>query len=134
MDLNATATPNPIPNTFPLPPPGLNYIAAIQPSIVFLMIGTAWSGILLPLLVAVFFFSTKDSRRKPIFIMNVVSIALGLIMGIYNGILEVSRLKNSRLWQSKIGHLRSTQYYRPCNHFRLPISWLLLFSPASLHG
>ena len=76
----------------PPPPPGLNYIAAIQPSIVFLMIGTIWTGILLPLMVALFFFSSKDTRRKPIFILNVLSLLLGLIVGILNACTEVSYL------------------------------------------
>lgn len=87
MDANSTASSTP--NVFPPPPLGLNYIAAIQPSLIFLMIGTAWGGILLPLLVALFFFSTKDSRRRPIFILNVLSIALGLFMTFFNAALEV---------------------------------------------
>ena len=81
-------------NVFPPPPPGLNYIAAIQPSITFLMIGTVFSGILLPLLVALFHFSTKHTRRQPIFILNVISITLGLTLGIYNAYIEVKNLAN----------------------------------------
>lgn len=88
-----TATPSNA-NLFPPPPPGLNYIAALQPSITFLMIGTTFSGILLPLLVALFQFSTKSTRRKPIFILNVISITLGLILGIYNAYIEVSNSTN----------------------------------------
>jgi hypothetical protein len=76
----------------PLPPPGMNYIAAIQPSIVFLMIGTIWTGILLPLMVALFFFSSKDTRRKPTFILNVLSLFLGFFLGIFNACTEVSHL------------------------------------------
>ena len=76
----------------PPPPPGMNYIAAIQPSIVFLMIGTIWTGILLPLIVALFFFSSKDTRRRPIFILNVLSLLLGFVLGIFNACSEVSHL------------------------------------------
>jgi hypothetical protein len=76
----------------PPPPPGMNYIAAIQPSIVFLMIGTIWTGILLPLMVALFFFSSKDTRRQPIFILNVLSLSLGFLLGIFNACTEVSHL------------------------------------------
>jgi len=79
-------------NVFPPPPPGLNYIAAIQPSVTFLMIGTVFSGILLPLLVALFHFSTKHTRRQPIFILNVICITLGLTLGIYNAYIEVTAL------------------------------------------
>ena len=74
------------------PPPGMNYIAAIQPSIVFLMIGTIWTGILLPLMVALFFFSSKDTRRKPIFILNVFSLSLGFLLSIFNAYAQVSHL------------------------------------------
>ena len=76
----------------PPPPPGMNYIAAIQPSIVFLMIGTIWTGVLLPLMVALFFFSSKDTRRKPIFILNVLSLSLGFLLGIFNAYAQVSHL------------------------------------------
>ncbi|KAH9478635.1 hypothetical protein JR316_0009092 [Psilocybe cubensis] len=84
MDANSTV--DSAPNVFPPPPVGLNYIAAIQPSLTFLMIGTVWGGILLPLLVALFFFSSKTTRRRPIFILNVFSITLGLFMSIFNAI------------------------------------------------
>jgi hypothetical protein len=88
MDRNSTSfLPPPL-------PPGMNfYIAAIQPSIVFLMIGTIWTGILLPLMVALFFFSSKDTRRKPIFILNVLSLSLGFLLGIFNAYIQVSHLK-----------------------------------------
>jgi len=76
----------------PPPPPGMNYIAAIQPSIVFLMIGTIWTGILLPLMVALFFFSSKNTRRQPIFILNVLSLSLGFLVGAFNARTEVSHL------------------------------------------
>ncbi|TFK37705.1 hypothetical protein BDQ12DRAFT_569585, partial [Crucibulum laeve] len=68
----------------PPPPPGLNYIAAIQPSFNMLMIGTSFSAALIPLLIVLFFFSTKALRRMPIFILNVISILLGISMGILN--------------------------------------------------
>ncbi|KAH9483523.1 Ribosome production factor 2-like protein [Psilocybe cubensis] len=87
--MEANSTENIMPNVFPPPPPGLNYIAAIQPSLTFLMIGTAWGGVLLPLLVALFYFSTKDTRRRPIFILNVLSILLGLFMVFFNAVLEI---------------------------------------------
>ena len=74
------------------PPPGMNYIAAIQPSIVFLVIATIWTGILLPLMVALFFFSSKDTRRQPIFILNVLSLSLGFVLGIFSICTQVSYL------------------------------------------
>ncbi|KAH9476248.1 hypothetical protein JR316_0011819 [Psilocybe cubensis] len=86
---SANSSTTSMPNNFLPPPPGLNYIAAIQPSLIFLMIGTSWGGILLPLLVALFYFSTKELRRKPVFILNVLAILLGLFLSIMNAVIEV---------------------------------------------
>ncbi|EJF58933.1 hypothetical protein BD309DRAFT_208803 [Dichomitus squalens] len=72
---------------FTPPPPGLNYTAALDPSIKFLLIGTACSATLIPIAVMLFFFSTPSGRRQPVFILNVFIIALGLAEGgvnIYN--------------------------------------------------
>ncbi|PFH45064.1 hypothetical protein AMATHDRAFT_10086 [Amanita thiersii Skay4041] len=66
----------------PSPPPGLNYLWVINPSLSILMTELVGISILLPLLVILFFFSTKQLRRKPIFILNVVSILLGISMGV----------------------------------------------------
>jgi hypothetical protein len=86
MDRNSTSfLPPPL-------PPGMNYIATIQPCIVSLMIATIWTGILLPLMVALFFFSSKDTRRKPIFILNVLSLSLGFFLGIFDACTQVSHL------------------------------------------
>ncbi|PFH46140.1 hypothetical protein AMATHDRAFT_156171 [Amanita thiersii Skay4041] len=64
------------------PPPGLNYISVVQPSLGILMVALTGTAVLFPLLVILFFFSTKSLRRKPIFVMNVISIILGLTLGI----------------------------------------------------
>ncbi|KAF8332533.1 hypothetical protein F5887DRAFT_1174383, partial [Amanita rubescens] len=47
-----------------------------------MLLATAWSATLLPLLFALFFFSTKALRRKPVFIFNVISILLGIGLGV----------------------------------------------------
>ncbi|PFH46738.1 hypothetical protein AMATHDRAFT_69230 [Amanita thiersii Skay4041] len=67
----------------PPPPPGLNYIAFIKPQMNILIIHAIGAAILLPLLVSLFFFSTKRLRRKPVFIFNVISILLGLAVGMF---------------------------------------------------
>ncbi|KAL7278442.1 hypothetical protein ACG7TL_007439 [Trametes sanguinea] len=80
----STASPsNTVPTSanVPIPPPGLNYVAVIEPSLDFLLIGTVWSSFLIPVGIALFFFSTKSMRRRPVFIMNVVAILLGLTEG-----------------------------------------------------
>ncbi|KAI0073240.1 hypothetical protein K474DRAFT_1571731, partial [Panus rudis PR-1116 ss-1] len=64
-----------------LPPPGLNFVAAVQISLNLLMIGTVWSAMLVPLLVVLFVFSTPQLRRKPVFILSTISILLGLVEG-----------------------------------------------------
>ena len=71
-------------DAFPPPPPGTNYVAAIKPSLNLLMIGTVWTSFLIPITIALFFFSTPDIRRRPVFILNLVSIALGLVQGAVN--------------------------------------------------
>ncbi|KAF8638222.1 hypothetical protein AX17_002371 [Amanita inopinata Kibby_2008] len=43
-----------------------------------LIVACVWSAMLVPLLVALFLFSTKRMRRRPIFVANVLSISLGL--------------------------------------------------------
>lgn len=66
----------------PPPPPGLNYLAAIQPALVDIMIGHTFTVILVPLLVAMFYFSNEHSRRQPIFILNVLNLCLAFSVGI----------------------------------------------------
>ncbi|KDQ27296.1 hypothetical protein PLEOSDRAFT_1025586, partial [Pleurotus ostreatus PC15] len=57
------------------------YIAGISPFINFIMIGVAWSASLIPLLIMLFYFSTPALRLQPIFIMNVLSVAVGIALG-----------------------------------------------------
>jgi hypothetical protein len=65
----------------PPPPPGLNYIAAVQVAVRDLLIAHSFSILLVSLLVALLYFSTKNSRRQAIFILNVVTILLALSVG-----------------------------------------------------
>ncbi|KAM5541485.1 hypothetical protein V8D89_004675, partial [Ganoderma adspersum] len=67
----------------PVAPPG-PYAAALDPSIKFLLIGTACSATLIPLAVLLFFFSDAAFRRRPLFILNVLIIALGFVEGALN--------------------------------------------------
>ncbi|KAG2042215.1 hypothetical protein BDR03DRAFT_854103 [Suillus americanus] len=64
------------------PPPGLNYLAAIQPALIDIMIGHTFTVILIPLLIAMFYFSNEHSRRQPIFILNVLNVCLAFSVGI----------------------------------------------------
>ncbi|RPD72760.1 hypothetical protein L226DRAFT_572871 [Lentinus tigrinus ALCF2SS1-7] len=57
----------------------------IQPSLNLLLIGTTLSSSLVPIFVALLFFSTRRTRRRPTFILNVLMILLGLTLGAVNG-------------------------------------------------
>ena len=74
---------------FAPPLPGLPYAAALDPSIKFLLIGTACSATLIPLAVLLFFFSDAAFRRRPLFILNVLIIALGFVEGALNIYIQV---------------------------------------------
>jgi hypothetical protein len=71
-------------------PPGLIPTAALIPSLKLLLVCTVWGSALLPLLLLLFFFSTPKIRRKPIFLMNVASVTMGIVAGIMNMKLNVS--------------------------------------------
>ncbi|KAJ6561501.1 hypothetical protein DFH09DRAFT_1035763 [Mycena vulgaris] len=86
------STPTAPPNGIPLPPPGTNWLAVIQPSMAFLMIGTVFSSLLIPMLVALLFFSTSDSRRLVIFNLNVLAIVMGIFTGAINGYCEIHNI------------------------------------------
>ncbi|KAJ7278118.1 hypothetical protein C8J57DRAFT_1060122 [Mycena rebaudengoi] len=76
----------------PPPPPGLNYIAAIKPSLTLLLIGTVWSSMLIPLLIVLLVFSTPGLRRQPLFILNLVAVLVGIILGIMIIYMEVTAI------------------------------------------
>jgi hypothetical protein len=78
-----------MPASFPIPPLILIYVEAIRPTIILLLVSMAWLAISLPLIISLFLFSTKQSRRTPIFYANALSILLGISMGILNVIILV---------------------------------------------
>lgn len=66
------------------------YAKAMRDPISFLMIGTVLSAMLVPLLIALFAFSTPQTRRTPIFIVVVLQVLLGLALGAWNAAIMVS--------------------------------------------
>ncbi|KAF7303031.1 hypothetical protein MKEN_01266400 [Mycena kentingensis (nom. inval.)] len=60
----------------------MTLIADIPPSLNLLVIGTVWVSFLLPLLGLLFFFSSPTLRRRPIFLMNLSVVLLGIIIGV----------------------------------------------------
>ncbi|KAG2125868.1 hypothetical protein BD769DRAFT_1628516 [Suillus cothurnatus] len=87
--------------TIPLPPPGTNYLATIALSIPFLLTGTVLSSFLIPILIAVLVFSTPQTRRHPIFVLNVLGLLLGLAQGAINIYLEVHTMLSPTVAESK---------------------------------
>jgi hypothetical protein len=69
------------------PPPGTNFLAVIKPFLDDMLIGHTFTVINIPLLIALFYFSTPASRRNVIFILNVIAIILELALG---GVLDAS--------------------------------------------
>lgn len=62
------------------------FVDAIHPSFDYLLSCTAFSASLFTLLVVLFAFSTKESRRRVVFRLNVFAICLTLILGILTGL------------------------------------------------
>ncbi|PFH53687.1 hypothetical protein AMATHDRAFT_924 [Amanita thiersii Skay4041] len=63
------------------PPPGLNFIASIKSPLYNVIIAHTFTSFLLPLIIALFYFSTPRSRRQPTFVLNVVNICLAMTAG-----------------------------------------------------
>src|SRR6266550_2705596 len=55
-------------------------ITSVRATYQLLIVACIWSAMLVPLFVLLLFFSNRETRRKPIFIANVMSIMLGLIL------------------------------------------------------
>ena len=79
--------------SFPPPPPeGLNYIAAIRPSLNFILVLTPLGSVLVPLIITLYFFSTPNSRRHPVFILNILACCSGICEAAINAALEVKQI------------------------------------------
>ncbi|EJD43389.1 hypothetical protein AURDEDRAFT_125841 [Auricularia subglabra TFB-10046 SS5] len=77
------------------------FASSIQPPIAFLMIGTIFSSMLLPLLIAVVYFSNDSTRRQPIYKLVVFVIMLALGLGVWNGVIEVTAILSPLVHQSE---------------------------------
>ncbi|KAI0260641.1 hypothetical protein BC834DRAFT_899389 [Gloeopeniophorella convolvens] len=77
-------------------PPSLvgEWSALVGPAINFLMIGASMGAVLVVMLLALLFFSDSAMWRKPVFILNVLSIMLGIAASIVNIYIEVHSLRN----------------------------------------
>ncbi|KAI5123487.1 hypothetical protein M0805_008856 [Coniferiporia weirii] len=74
------------------PPPGLNFTAAIYPSLTFILVMTPLGSMLVPVIILLFFFSTPSSRLTPVFVLNILACVLGLLEALLNDALEVKQI------------------------------------------
>jgi hypothetical protein len=51
--------------------------------VAYIVISTGFASILLPMLVALFYFSAPGSRKAPVFISAVVTLVLGIFQGFF---------------------------------------------------
>ncbi|GJE97668.1 hypothetical protein PsYK624_138890 [Phanerochaete sordida] len=68
------------------------YAEAIRSPIELAVIMTTFASILIPILVALLWFSTSSLRRQPVFSLNVISIVLGIsvaVLGLYDGLYPI---------------------------------------------
>ncbi|KAK7471155.1 hypothetical protein VKT23_002566 [Stygiomarasmius scandens] len=68
------------------------YAHSIRPAFSFILISAVFSAILIPLLLMFFVLSTPHSRRQPIFILNVFTITLGIVVGVLSNHLTMSSI------------------------------------------
>ncbi|KAG6865082.1 hypothetical protein C0991_005226 [Blastosporella zonata] len=71
-------------SAFPPPPPGMNYLAVIQPGLTFSLLGAFFGGLLIPLFIFLFLFTNPAARRHPVFILNVVIVIFGFALAVIN--------------------------------------------------
>ncbi|KAJ7631312.1 hypothetical protein DFH06DRAFT_1140565 [Mycena polygramma] len=74
------SAPSPIPTALVVPIIE-GYVEGIRPAFGFILIPPIFSAMLVPLLIMLFALSTPQSRRGPIFILNAISICLGILLG-----------------------------------------------------
>ncbi|KAK0190668.1 hypothetical protein F5146DRAFT_1000662 [Armillaria mellea] len=103
------------PRGLELPPPGTNYIAIIKPTLAGVLIAHSFTVILIPLLIALLYLSTPRGRRKPIFILNVITISLAFTTGVlldYRGIRTILSPDNppELAYNLVVGVFGSVQY------------------------
>ncbi|KAH8825001.1 hypothetical protein DL96DRAFT_1682192 [Flagelloscypha sp. PMI_526] len=80
-----------------LPPQGTNYISVIHSTLTGVFIAHSFLILLLPLVGALFYFSSRKSRTRPIFFLNLVAIALAFIAGVlldYRGLRTILSPEN----------------------------------------
>ncbi|KAH8818814.1 hypothetical protein DL96DRAFT_372211 [Flagelloscypha sp. PMI_526] len=68
-------------SSLPPPLPGYASLADIQPLVYVLVLNAAWASVLLAMFFFVIILSTPQIRQTPLFIMNVVAVVFGIVVG-----------------------------------------------------
>ncbi|KAI9567164.1 hypothetical protein HD554DRAFT_1031848 [Boletus coccyginus] len=84
--------------------PELVSIAVVRPLLQSLLLAHTLLTLLVPLLIALLYYSTRRSRRQPIFVLNVLAIAIAFSVGVLadfagiHGILSPQEILSPLLW------------------------------------
>ncbi|KAI0061443.1 hypothetical protein BV25DRAFT_757465 [Artomyces pyxidatus] len=70
-----------------------HYFAFVDPALNFLLIATSMGAVLFSMLLALLFFSTSSMARRPVFILNFVSVLLGIAGAVVSVYREIRGLK-----------------------------------------
>ncbi|GJE92706.1 hypothetical protein PsYK624_088620 [Phanerochaete sordida] len=70
------------------------FAEAIRPPIIFLLLTVIFASMLIPILITLLWLSTPATRRQPIFILNVISILIGIGIGIWSSYNDLFAILN----------------------------------------
>lgn len=76
-------------------PPGLIPIAVVRPAVQSMIVAHTFLILLVPFLSALFYYSTPYTRRRPIFILNVLALVLAFSAGVIAEVIGVSHMFGS---------------------------------------
>ncbi|KAF9225238.1 hypothetical protein BS17DRAFT_765840 [Gyrodon lividus] len=82
---------------YPPPPPGTNYLVVIDQGLPFLMISATMGAVLFAMFLALLFFSTPSLRLKPIFILNIAAVLVGLAGAVLSVYMEIETIRSPSL-------------------------------------
>lgn len=88
MDPTSTSNTTDVP--IQLPPALAAYIDGIRPAMYILIFCAVWLGVAIPLLIILFYTSSRALRRSAVFISNVIGISLAISFGVLGVAMEVS--------------------------------------------
>ncbi|KZW03277.1 hypothetical protein EXIGLDRAFT_828639 [Exidia glandulosa HHB12029] len=78
----------------PILPPGVSTSSILVLPVTYLVISSVLGAFMVPLLIALFLFSTRELRRSTIFVLNVISVLLGIAQAIFNARNDIRSILN----------------------------------------